>query len=287
MIRKFFYTALICLLYIPAAISAPSSWTVKDGDTTITLLGTFHLGKADMNWLTDATLAKIQASDRLFLEVAPEETTPEAMTPIIMAHGRLPQNQSLPTILSPAMHRKLLDYLYNKGMPVGSFDHMRPWLAANVISINEFQARGLSPEFGAERLVTSKAVEKNIRIFGLETAEEQIALFSSLSFEDEVEFLSSTLDDVGKADVMIEGLITAWLTGDDAKLHRLMSSELKRIPGMEKKLIHNRNENWAKQIKKMMDEPGQIFIAVGAGHLVGERGVPILLKEAGYTVSKN
>ena len=46
-------------------------------------------------------------------------------------------------------------------------------------------------------------------------------------------------------------------------------------------MLEKRNINWVAQLKKIMDKKN-IFIAVGAGHLVGENGVIDLLKKEGY-----
>ena len=36
-------------------------------------------------------------------------------------------------------------------------------------------------------------------------------------------------------------------------------------------LLNNRNKNWVKQLKEIMKNES-VFVAVGAGHLVGEKG---------------
>ena len=48
-------------------------------------------------------------------------------------------------------------------------------------------------------------------------------------------------------------------------------------------LLDNRNKNWVDQLKKILPA-NNIFIAVGAGHLVGEKGLISLLRKAGYTL---
>ena len=48
-------------------------------------------------------------------------------------------------------------------------------------------------------------------------------------------------------------------------------------------LLYNRNENWAKKLEGLMAK-NALVIAVGAGHLPGERGVINLLRKAGYIV---
>ena len=48
-------------------------------------------------------------------------------------------------------------------------------------------------------------------------------------------------------------------------------------------LLDNRNKNWVSQLKEIMKkEP--VFIAVGAGHLVGKNGLIALLKAEGFIV---
>ena len=48
-------------------------------------------------------------------------------------------------------------------------------------------------------------------------------------------------------------------------------------------LLTNRNKNWVKKIKPIMDSKN-LFIAVGAGHLGGEQGLIDLLRKEGYEV---
>ena len=48
-------------------------------------------------------------------------------------------------------------------------------------------------------------------------------------------------------------------------------------------LLDDRNKNWVGQLKNILKEKN-IFIAVGAGHLVGKNGLIELLKKEGYTV---
>ncbi len=48
-------------------------------------------------------------------------------------------------------------------------------------------------------------------------------------------------------------------------------------------LLRNRNKNWVAQLKDIMKKES-VFVAVGAGHLVGEYGLINLLKIAGYKV---
>ena len=48
-------------------------------------------------------------------------------------------------------------------------------------------------------------------------------------------------------------------------------------------LLNRRNSNWVQQLIKILPKTN-IFIAVGAGHLVGEKGLISLLRKEGYTL---
>ncbi|MEO5908878.1 MAG: TraB/GumN family protein, partial [Ginsengibacter sp.] len=48
-------------------------------------------------------------------------------------------------------------------------------------------------------------------------------------------------------------------------------------------LLNDRNKNWVKQLKEIMKKES-VFVAVGAGHLIGEEGLINLLKTQGYKV---
>jgi len=49
-------------------------------------------------------------------------------------------------------------------------------------------------------------------------------------------------------------------------------------------LLYRRNSNWVTKLKTLL--PGKsLVVAVGAGHLPGEKGVINLLRKAGYTLT--
>jgi uncharacterized protein YbaP (TraB family) len=48
-------------------------------------------------------------------------------------------------------------------------------------------------------------------------------------------------------------------------------------------MLNNRNRNWIPAMSKKMKKR-KYFFAVGAGHLVGEKGVVALLRKSGFTV---
>src|SRR5437763_1368623 len=57
-------------------------------------------------------------------------------------------------------------------------------------------------------------------------------------------------------------------------------------PELKQALIKQRNANWSKWIQQRMTQPGEIMIAVGAGHLAGPDSVIALLQRDGYRVRR-
>lgn len=55
------------------------------------------------------------------------------------------------------------------------------------------------------------------------------------------------------------------------------------LPGEEDAMIYDRNKAWAKQLPTIM-KTTPTFVAVGALHLPGEKGLLNLLKKQGYKV---
>jgi hypothetical protein len=55
---------------------------------------------------------------------------------------------------------------------------------------------------------------------------------------------------------------------------------------MQRVMPDQRNPNMAKQIETLLKNDKTSFVAVGALHLLGNKGVPALLQQRGYPVQK-
>ena len=81
--------------------------------------------------------------------------------------------------------------------------------------------------------------------------------------------------------------MTAWTAGDAAKLESLMNDELKgKYPGIYQRLIVERNVRFASRIAELAKGKGVVFVAVGAGHLVGADSVQADLAKLGITATR-
>ena len=114
----------------------------------------------------------------------------------------------------------------------------------------------------------------------------QASIFDSIPYKLQAEQLLKYVKDGGNqpgADKQFEEMIEAYKAQDIEKLGQFIATEDGGLGNYEDILIFHRNRNWVEKLKAIM--PGKsLTIAVGAGHLAGEKGVIKLLRQEGYTV---
>jgi uncharacterized protein YbaP (TraB family) len=79
-----------------------------------------------------------------------------------------------------------------------------------------------------------------------------------------------------------QSVVTAWRSGDAAKLAALLSDEYKSFPNLYRVLVSERNKRWVPQIEKLLHGNQDVFVVVGALHLVGEGGLLELVRHDGF-----
>jgi hypothetical protein len=79
----------------------------------------------------------------------------------------------------------------------------------------------------------------------------------------------------------IGAMLATWSKGDSEALGKLMNESIASMPDLYKLVFVDRNATWAEWIDKRMDQPGTVFVAVGAGHLAGRDSVQAMLKAKG------
>jgi uncharacterized protein YbaP (TraB family) len=79
-------------------------------------------------------------------------------------------------------------------------------------------------------------------------------------------------------------MFEAYKKQDLKKLEALMVETDAGMSAFTDILLYHRNANWVKKIKPILPDKS-LLIAVGAGHLPGEKGLISLLRKEGYTIT--
>ena len=263
----------------------PALWVVKDDDTTIYLFGTVHVLKPGLSWFDEAVKDAFDKSDEMMLEIVmPEDQAAVAKTMMPLAMDTT--GKTIPSRLTPDQLKAYQAAMVSVGLPANAFDSFEPWFPAMTLSVLPLTKLGYDPEQGAEKLLTKFAKADNKPVSGLETLEEQLGFFDQLPDTQQVAFLNSVVKDLDKLGPMLDKMVGLWAKGDPDGLAVTMNESMAATPELASMLLYDRNQRWADQIKTRMDKPGTVFIAVGAGHLAGEKSVQDYLKDRGLTATR-
>ena len=272
----------------PAAATAPAAkgpalWKVADADTTIYLFGTVHVLPKDVVWYDAAISTALEGSDILVTEIPMDPASEAAMQQLVGQKGLLPAGTTLRSLLTPEQTEQYTAALAKLGAPPQAFDPLKPWLAGLTLSLAPLMQSGYDPNSGVEKVLLAKVADKPKG--ALETAEFQLGIFDGMAQDAQVAFLMEAANNMDKTKPMLDRMVAEWVKGDADALAAVMNEGMDD-PKVAEALLYNRNANWADWIKTRLDQPGTVFIAVGAGHLAGPKSVQDVLGQKGIKVSR-
>lgn len=145
-----------------------------------------------------------------------------------------------------------------------------------------------NPDQQLDTFFQNQAKENGKTIEALETMEFQVdLLFNSTPVERQAELLVCTLSDVDKTLKETQELADAYMAQDLKAILKLTQkrdgNKCDPLPGEFEAMADDRNIAWMEKLPGLIKDQST-FVAVGALHLVGEKGLLNLLKKAGYTL---
>jgi uncharacterized protein len=256
----------------------PALWKVSDADTTIYLFGTVHLLPAGIEWYDGQLATAFESSQQLVTEI-PDVPQGEAIS-LMLKHGTLPAGQTLRAGMTAEERPKFETAMTSMGLPPGAFDRYKPWFAAVALATLPLQKAGYSMDNGIENQLDKRLVALGRPRIGLETLEFQLGIFDGFAPEVQKTYLFAVIDALPTIPQEIDKMVQSWSKGDVESLAALLNSETDD-PALYDALLTKRNRNWAVWIDNRLDQPGTVFIAVGAGHLGGPDSVQAVLRQSG------
>lgn len=244
------------------------------------LFGTVHSEDPRVLALPESVRSAFDASPGFALEVVPDaEAIIKSMVTMTYTDGR-----TLKEVLPPDLYERAAEALAGLGMTPAAFEDFKPWALVTLLSLPPTQ----KGEF-LDLVLYRTAAEAQKTIRGLETMEEQVAVFDALSEADQIALLRETLDARHQMPAMFEDLIRAYLAQDlDALMERseqyLRDGDTRLSTLFREAAVDSRNRRMAERMRPLLDQGGW-FIALGALHLPGKQGVLRLLEARGYSVS--
>jgi len=156
---------------------------------------------------------------------------------------------------------------------------MEPWFINMNLARALGRRIGATIEGGAEAVLRRQG--RHMRFRALETVEDQFKLFDSLPEEGQLAQLKLMLDNWEAIGSQLPRMLNVWRRGDAEGLDRILNDGLRSDPAVRGALLEARNRAWAEWIARRLERPGTVFLAVGAGHLVGGDSVQTFLAQRG------
>jgi uncharacterized protein YbaP (TraB family) len=275
----------------PAAPVTPLLWRAEPADPALGaffLLGSVHVGTREMRELGPAVGEAYRLSEELVVEIDLSRLKPREVAALGDQHGRLPASLALRDVVSEPTHRRLRGYLAARGIEPDAMERLEPWLVSMLILQLELEAAGYAPEHGVDRMLIERAARKRPDV-ALETLAGQLETLDALPPSVQERMLEDSLARSGQLRAETEELIDAWKRGDEALLTELLFGPLRRSPELGpfyESVFFRRNREMAERLARMATDGRTRLVVVGAGHLVGERGIPGELERRGYRVEQ-
>lgn len=259
-----------------AKVTALFMWKVA-GERPTYLLGTLHRGVDAAKTFPNVVWHALAASDVLVREADNAAESPKSDNKKMKEQSIYPPGETLDQKLSPA-EWKTLRGLVDK--PAWSLKQYRPWLAWAFAR----QTMLPPPLETMDAYIGKRAIAASKKLAFLEEVSFQIDLADRAIT---IDFLKYFLSDTGAQEQKLSDMIDAYTAGDITRLEGLVfdENEMAAFPGQSELVYDARNEAWIPDIKKHIAK-GNVFIAVGVGHFLGEKGILALLEREGYEVER-
>ncbi len=262
---------------------APALFVARDADSTLYLYGTIHLRRPGGDWGGDNAKAALASADELWTEM---DLTPEAQAQVQTIVLSLGLGDDLSTRLTAEEYERFSTLVRRYGMAPEAVNMMKPWLAALTLAVLPMMEAGYDPEAGVDEAVNAEA-GAHVRRRAFETAAQQIGFFANLSEEAQMQFLRDAIAEAAAGPAALDELSIAWERGDLATLERLVIDEFKaEAPEVYDVIFTQRNRAWTETLIGELEGAGVDFVAVGAGHMLGDDGLVEMLRARGVSVER-
>lgn len=251
-------------------------WRVSGADTGDSyILGTMHVAEPRVMKMLEVVDPQFSASQVFAMEVVLDAS---AMQKLGLAMFYRDGHQ-LSEVVGAPLFATIARHLGAYGVPPTLAESMKPWAAFTTLS--------MPAGSGAEPLdlkLMSAAQAAGKQVVGLESVDEQLAVFENVPQAEQVDMLKEVACHYDTFQTELGEMVDAYVARDLVAL--VEQSERYKSAGKEAfmdQLLYARNARMAERMLPLL-AAGHAFIAVGALHLPGPRGVLQLLEQQGYHV---
>ena len=259
-------------------------WRIeKDGAAPSHLFGTIHLADKRVTTLPDTVRTPFDTARSFAMEVSLDQTNIAALaTRMVYLDGR-----SLPGVAGDALFQKIAPLTAGLGLPAEMARVFKPWAMVLLLQMPQQDPANVL-DFMLQRM----AAEQGKALHALETVDEQVAAFELMTEQDQLALLRHAVETHHELKAQREKMLQAYLQRDLGAMWQLGEADIARRPELrplkqvfDQRLLYDRNARMLERMQPQL-KIGAAFIAVGALHLYGEKGLLNLLERDGYRLTR-
>lgn len=263
----------LILFFLATPLSAESLlWQINKGSLKPSyIFGTMHSEDQRVLNLIPSISERFKTADNVAFEVLMDMPTMTKSANAMFILG----NKTLDKLIDKELFDQIVKALKPYKIPSNMVKYFKPWAVMLILNMPPSKTGKF-----LDLQLYKQAQDLKLPTHGLETVDEQLAVFEVMSIKYQVFLLKETLKT--SPDIW-EQMLKLYLQGDLNALLKLSHSDDAIMKDLYKRLIDDRNLKMLKRMEKLLQK-GNAFIAIGALHLPGEKGVLQLLKQRAYVV---
>lgn len=276
--------------------SNPLLYKVTDAEGNVAwLFGTIHVGRTDFYPLPDYVMNAYNGSDSLAVEAdliafsQDMALQAEAVSLLLYSDGTTIKDH-----LPEEVYTAAVEILENLGLYNPLMDYYCPMFWASTIESSALNGGVADSNLGIDMFFLNSAKESGKKILEVESAKAQYEMMASFSEELQIIMLAQAVSTFGSEeyDRQIINTMDLWASGDEAAFAASLKTDTSAMPEEQKviyeeytkKMFTDRNILMADFTENALKAGEEVFVCVGAAHVIGENPMIELLAQRGYTV---
>lgn len=269
----------------------PYLWRVERYGRTSHLFGTIHVGLDADAALGPAGRAALDGARRVFVEMDMTSLdTVDEFTMGAIRRAEMPPDRSLRGLLRSDAWRRLAA-LHAGRLTPAELERLEPWFVSQwtlprVVAPRKTALPGVRPDAPPlDAAISLRADAQGTKVSPLESPAEHLGSFTAVGRAQSVAMLEEAVTNPEAMRDETDRLVAAYAHADDRTIRKIVGRLARRRPTVAEYVLFRRNERWADKLELWLPE-GRVFVAVGVGHMYGERGLVSLLRRRGYRVER-
>lgn len=258
-------------------------WEIKKDNASIFILGTIHFADRNFFPLEERILEAFDSSGRLVSEIGGLKemmSVPAQMQRKILDHINMEPEKNLQNFLSKE-DAELLKTEFGEERANVLF-MLDPWVLTVGVTELIYQKAGLNSAESIDLYLMTRAKDKKIE--GLEDVASQLKILSLGTFEEQLDILNDTIEELKNPDKginQIEKLKKSYLSNNRSEIEKMLM-EMMSVPQKASNqsrrkfidaLLKDRNILWAEKFADYLNAGETVFVFAGAAHFLGEDSV--------------